>query len=618
MAYALNSTKFWWEADPDDVAAELFAHVEQLESDQQYIQQQHLAYAKLYSGREDMRGSMTGIVGNTSSQQITNNVISQVIDTATSVIAKNKPKIRILTSGADWADQRKAQKLEKFLWAEFNHREIYDIGPDVFRDACVYGTGALKIFAKHGKVCAERVPIDEIIVDEAHCANRKHPRELFHRRLVDRDELCGMFPDHEDLIERAGAKRRDWADYREVPAYKVVVIEGWKLPAAPGAPGRHVIAVETGVLLDKPWKKDTHQFALFRWNRFNGFYGKGIAEEISDIQLRLYQLDRFIQKCQDLIAVPRVFVDVQSKVLRMQLDNRIGAIIPYRGQPPTFYTPKALDSEIYNYRNDLAREAFERIGLNQGTAQAMVPTGVESAVAMREVSQRQDSRFSIQAQRYEEWYKEVGRKFIDCASELYHSGTTLKTNYAAKNLIETIDWKDVDMEEERFGMSVEAASIFSMSAAARLQSVTELAQVGVIGPQEMRRLLNHPDLEQSEAIANADQDDCDRVIGIMLEGEFDPPEPFQNLEFCLKRIQLAYLKARTDGAPEEILENFRTWISQARGIIDMGSQPAANAPMPEQGPIDPATAAQVAEQGIPVDPALQGLEAGVAPQMMLG
>jgi hypothetical protein len=322
----------------------------------------------------------------------------------------------------------------------------------------------------------------------------------------------------------------------------------------------------------------------FRWSRpLTGFYGQGIAEELLDVQVRLNQLNRFIQKCQDLIAVPRVFVDVASKTLKVQLDNKVGAIIPYRGKPPTFFTPQALSAEIYNERDRLVRDAFNRIGVSQLSAQSLKPAGLESAVALREFNDIEGQRFAIQAQRYEQWFKDLARKIIECGRDLYKRGKAPKTVYASRNLVEHIDWADVDMEEDRYALDIEAASILSMSPAARLQAVTELAQVGAIQQPEVRKLLRHPDLEHSDNIAYADFEDIEAVIEMLLDGKYEPPEPFQNLELGIRRCQLAMLKAKREGAPEDILENFRTWVSQAERELTMSQAPPAGAPpMPEE------------------------------------
>mgnify|MGYP006943419225 CR=1 FL=1 len=42
--------------------------------------------------------------------------------------------------------QKKAQRLTQYCDGMFNEASIYDAGPQVFIDGCVFGTGALRIF----------------------------------------------------------------------------------------------------------------------------------------------------------------------------------------------------------------------------------------------------------------------------------------------------------------------------------------------------------------------------------------------------------------------------------------------------------------------------------------
>jgi len=576
--------QFWFELEEEQVHLGVFAVAEEIEADQADLRRSWKKYARAYSNREEM-----GLDWHLDSSReldksfVTENVVKSVIDTAASIIAKNRVKVRILTNGAKFNDQRKARRLEKFVYGEMKFNDAWDLGPLVFRDACIFGTGVVKTFKKKKRVCFERRLISDILVDERAAIDGK-PRELFERRLVDKEVLKGMFPKFAEKIELA-AGREYWGG-ASVPKNQVVVIEGWRL----GPNGRHVICIENVCLHTEKYTDNDFPFVFFRWDGLpiSGFYGLGLARDLYGFQTRISQLNLFIQRCQDLIAVPRVFVDMASKLIKVQIDNKIGAIIPYRGKPPTFFTPQALNAEIYNYKEQLKRSAYEFAGISQLSAQSLKPAGLESAVALREYNDIETNRFVIQAQRYEKFFLDLGEQLIRCARGLYRSGTSVKAKFPNRGVIETIDWKDVDLDEDRFQIDIQPASLLSMSPSARLQAVTELAQVGQLDKAEVRYLLNHPDLEQSNSLAYADYVDITRTEEMLLDGEYRPPEPFQNLDLGLRRIQLLYLKVQNDhdDVPEEILENIRTWISQAKTLQEQ----AASAGMPAQ-PMDPAAAA---------------------------
>ena len=151
-------------------------------------------------------------------------------------------------------------------------------------------------------------------------------------------------------------------------------------------------------------------------------------------------------------------------------------------------------------------------------------------------------------------------------------------------MLEKIEWKDVDLEEDRFELDIQPASLLSMSPAARLQAVTELAQVGQLDKSEVRHLLNHPDLEASNNRATADFRMCQKIEEQLLNGDDVSPEPFYNLDLQLFRMQLMYQEVQIDydDVPEEILESIRTYISQLKSLQEQSVQAGVPPAAPDQ------------------------------------
>lgn len=577
----LREDACWYECS--EPGPEIFKVAQEIEADQSSLREGWKRFARAYSNRDEM-----GLDWDLNSSRdlesgfVTENVVKSVIDTAASIIAKNRVKVRVMTNGAKFLDQRKARRLEKFIYAEMKARDAWEVGPLVFRDACIFGTGVLKVYGKDKKVQIERRLISDIIVDERAAIDGK-PREMFERQLVDAEVLKALYPKKEEEIELA-MENRAWAG-KEIPKGMVVVLEAWR--TGPG--GKHVIAIENCTLSEKAFDGD-FPFIFFRWDGLpiSGFYGLGLARDLHGIQTRINQLNLFIQRCQDLIAVPRIFVDMSSKLLKVQINNKIGAIIPYRGKPPTFFTAQALNSEIYEYKEQLKRSAFEFAGISQMSAQSLKPAGLESAVALREFSDIETSRFVIQSQRYERMYTELGSMVVMIARDMYKGGTSMKVKFPNANVLEQIEWADVDMEEDRFALDIQPASLLSMSPSARLQAVTELAQVGQLDKAEVRYLLNHPDLEASNDIATSDYKMATKIEEQLMNGEDVVPEPFYNLELQLRRVQLLYQSVQVDfdDVPDDILENMRTYISQLKTMAEQAMQAGV-----EQAPADPAAGA---------------------------
>lgn len=588
----------WYKAGEADLAKAVFDLCEKLQGDQSELRENWKRYAQYYSNRREigLDFSTDGHL-DLNAARVPDNVVKSTIDTAASIIAKNQVKVRVLTNGACFTDQQNAKRAEKFVYGEMRYAKAFEIMPLIFRDSCVFGHGVLKVYVESGKLRLERVLISNILVDEANAING-NPRDIHERRLVDKDVLISLYPEYRNEIELA-AGREAFAN-EQIPRNHVIVVESHRLPNPDGSGGRHTICIEKAVLLDEKYKRERFPYVFYRWDGMplSGWYGLGLARLLQGYQDRIDELNDFIRKCQDLIAVPRVFVDFGSKLLKVQLNNQIGAIIPYRGKPPTFFTPQALTGEIYSYKDQLKRDALAEAGISQLSSQSLKPAGLESAVALREFSDIESNRFVVNAQRYE-------RAFLDLGEHIIELGPDISVGHDYDDAPEP-DWDELDLYENRFVLDIQAASLLSMTPAARLQAVTELAQVGQLDKAEIRYLLGHPDLERSASIAYADFNDIQRVEELLLEGEYESPEPFQNLELGIKRISLLYLKTRTEypDVPEQILEGMRTWVSQAEELITMAQAPQPGA-MPG-GPVPPGAGAMPGA----VEPPLAGGVAG--------
>ena len=518
------------------------------------------------------------------------------------MIARNRPKPTFQTDGADWSTKVRAKKLEKFVLGLYQKLDIYAQGVRVFRDATIFGTGCLMLYAEDGELHVERVPIDDVLADEREARDGK-PRQMHRRFFVDKEVLARLYPDNADSIRSCQSV---YAGSKLSQSNQVAVLESWRMPSQEGGDdGVHAICIRDACLHHEGWKGE-FPFIFFRWSEpIVGFYGQGLAELVTGIQLRINKLNRFIDRCQDLIAVPRVFMDIAGKVPKAHLSNEIGQVIPTRGGAKSvqFYTPPAVAPETYQRLQDLKRSAFELAGISQLSAQSKKPADLASGAALREYNDIESARFAIQAQNFEEFHMQIAARLVALAKETYKGDKTV--TFQARKFVQSIKWKDVDPEEDTFRIDIEAASIMSRTPAGRLDAALEMFQYGAINNDEFRRLLGHPDLEREMDIETANIEDIEATIEELVSGEFNPPEPTQDLEMGLKRIAMAERKARREGAPEDILEGFRTWLSQAGAMMKQAQPPTPPTP------IDPAT-------GMPMGPGMGEMPPAGGPAPMGG
>jgi hypothetical protein len=573
----------WWVTSPEELPNNVAAVVRTIEESQSSLRTHSLKYARLYANQELM-GFLTGGTVRASSDAFSNNrvtfnVVKATIDTVQAKIAKTKPKVQFLTEDGDWALKQRAQGLTQYMEGIYYDNKVYEKAQKAFIHACVFGTGCLKVYHEDGKIQIDNVFIEEIKVDDIEGAYGK-PRQLHQVKHISRDVLIGQFPEKtkEILSATSSDVTRGGTTYI---ADMLKVTESWHLPSSLDSnDGRHSISIEGCTLFDEEYKKSYFPFVFFRWSeRLAGFFGQGLAEELIGIQIEINKLLKTIQKAQHLMAVPRVAVDQSSKLSTAQINNEIGAIFKYAGNPPTFFTPTAMNAEVYNHLKWLIQSAFEVSGISQLSATGKKPAGLDAAVALREYQDIETERFMITAQRYEQMFLDLADIVIDISRDLYSRGQPLKIKVQTSKFIKTIDWKDIDLEDTQFVLKMFPVSLLPSTPAGRIQAVQELINAGFIGKEQALSLLDFPDLDRLESLETSALNLTEKQLYLITEeGKYSSPEPQQNLAICKQLAQQVYLKGKLNKLSEDRLELLLLYIDDTERLIKQTEVAAPEAP----------------------------------------
>lgn len=582
----------WWNADKGAVHKTVFAYVENVERQQFDLFNRFVQLEELYDPNTPNSTGQTGMDEAAAIGLVIENVIASNVDTVTAQIAATEIRPRFQTDEGDWSVQRTATRLEWYAEGLGKLLDVHRVCRRAFKEAAKKGTGIVKIYAdEFDEVKIEHVRVDDIIVDDAECRNGGKPRQL-HQRMCDcdREELKARFPEFELQIGRAQRaplwSGRNWAGYRPLQYDAIIAIESWRLPIGrkgkPGyVPGRHTIAIDGCDLVDEPWEKPHFPFACIVWSeRTTSWYGISLAERISGIQRALNKRNWQIDCGLDRGAVPTTYVDMADANLAIQSIDRIGTVVVTKGERPTTVIPPAVSAEVYQNRVDLKSAASEDSGVSRMASSAMKPAGIDSGVGMREYKDQTTQRFATQEADLQQLELDVYWHVLDVCKDLGEDApaVTRKAKFGARK----ITWADVDMGDVR--VQIAAASTLPRTPAGRYQTALEWAQAGVISTDEWRRLTKHPDLDRILSLYTQGMESVERDIEALEDGEIVVPEPFGNLQLMVRMGQMAYLRDRDLGAPEEVLEALRDYAVLA---AHMRSVAAANenaapgsAPMP--------------------------------------
>ena len=595
----------WWEdKNPDKAAALLLTSAAYLKETQAYRYRQTAVYARLY-GNQSLYSFAGSNVSKMDQQQglpqerPTFNLIQSVTDTLTSRIGQSRPQPRFLTDNGDYRQRNLAKKLNNFILGEFHQTNAYELATKVLRDALVTGTGIIHTFeTPDNKVGLERVLLTEMLIDPNE-AMYGEPRQLYRLKLIDRDVLMANFPKHKDKIAMASQAYPDnSADSSKTVSDLVMVVESWHLKSGEKATdGRHMMAMFSGSLLDEEYTKKDFPFTFVHYsNRLLGFWSQGIAEQLMGTQIELNSILYTISRAIKLVGVPRVFQEDGSKVMSAAHNNDIGVIVKYRGVKPSYEVAPCNAPELYAERDKLISYGYQQCGVSALQASSQKPQGLDSGEAIRSYDDISTDRFATLSRRYDDLFIDLAYKIFDKACDIAEETGKYQTVYPNKNGTKEIDLPKAGIElKEKLIIQCFTQSSLPKDPAGRLQKVTEMAQSGMITMQEARRLLDYPDLDQVETLANAGEERILKILDDIVESsKYTPPDPFMDLALAetltVQYINL-YMAANLEESKASKLRDFFNQIQTIKQAamppappMAPGGAPAPGQPTPQASP----------------------------------
>ncbi len=551
---------------------------------------------------------LEGLGGNTDRLRL--NVVKAAIDTITAKVGKMRPRPTFLTEGGDWSTQVKAKQLQRFMDGAYHASDTYELAMDAFRDAMVCGTAVFHPYAYGSCIRNERVPAWELFVERAD-AMYGTPRCLYRVKWVSTSQVHALYGNAAaeamaDPLTSVASSTRDEA----TAAGFVRVVEAWCLPCCEPDEigsyerrtnaanygrdramynGRHVLLVGEVPVADEDWACPEFPFVFLHWSKpVQGFWGDSAVTEVLGLQLEINKLLQFIQESMQKVAQPFVLIREDALVTPAEITNLIGQVLkvkdPNSGPLSEVIQVVAFNPvapAVMNHLWMLYSKAFEILGSNQLAASATAPPGLESGRALEQLAEEHSERFMAVSRHFEHVIGELmARQFIRCAKEI---DATLRSNGKSEGFVIRapngraaikLKWSDVSIDEDGYVIQVFPTSVLPTTPAARIQEVERLSAAGWISPSEARRLLNFPDMEASNDLATADEDNLMRQLEWMLErGEAMMPEPYQDLQNAVRVAQQAILRAMTDGVPEAHIDLVRDFITAAEALLKRTQTP---------------------------------------------
>ena len=533
------------------------------------------------------------------------NVVGKCVDTKTAHVFRNQVRAYWLTEGGTGADREKAEGMTRLTEAMFEASGLYGYpGFLICQDGQLFDGAVIKTVADvaNARVLNERCFPWEIYIpmEESRSGGG---RQFFHRQLVDRSVLAGMFPEYEQEIEDAPSAPDDWLlldGDNDQTSDLVCVWEAWHLPSTrldlkndavwgrdkngkfrsdvnTGHDGRHVICLEKATLLDRPWVYDHPPLARYLPQPDPlGAWSLSLPETLGGIQLELIKLGKRMQSLIHLHAVPLLAVSRGAKVNLQKLTNDHARIIETNGSPGSaiqYLTPQAVPNELFQRENELERIAMERAGIPDMMASGTKPPGIDHAPGMQHLADEASVRHTPAHRAWERMHVQCGINCMDAAREIAEHNPDFSALYGGEESMERIKIRDVDLGRDRVKFRAWPTNLLPSSPAAKVSNVVFMLQGGLLedtpAAARGRSLLNFPDtkgtfqnVNQTERAVNAILDKVE-AEGMSVE---TMPEPWDDAKLCQKLAGERIEKLKADEDDEDTIDALRQFAESARRL----------------------------------------------------
>jgi hypothetical protein len=532
-------------------------------------------------GGQATRGSMdrgTGVVS-----ESTWNQVRSVITTVSSQVSRSKPRARCVTTAGNWRQQQRAKKLTQLGDGLFSLNRVYEKTQTGFAQAGAWDVVGLESYKGKDRPELAVVRGYELLID-ANDGIDANPQTLYRRKFISRKVILKKYGDTEEKKEAIRDAAKEDPTHQGGRTDLIRVYEAWHLPSYKGAgDGRHVVAVkgEGGTLVDEEWTKTYHAIRLFCWDQaLSGPYGRSAAEVLLNNQIAINALLDRIARAQHLACVPRVGIQRGSKILKGEITNGIGSVIQFGSMPPVWWSPTALSPEVYQHLERHWAKGFEAYGVSPSLASGQKSAGTVSGEAIRESLDVQTARFAVLSQRWEQLHIDIFRAFVDIAREMYQDDPDRRIAAPGTELLDSIRWKDVDLEEDAYIIEPYPTSLLPTTPQGRIDRVKELVSEGIWSPKRGESALDDLDVEANMSAERSAEKEAEKLCEDMLQdGKYRTPDPAMDLATCL-RVGSQYRAAGELGnVPEKHLDQLYKWLDDV-AALQAQIKPPAPAPMP--------------------------------------
>ena len=597
----------WWRATARELCDELNARVKLLELTTNDAREDGLLFINVATNfNPSGQGAYGALYSFSGAKKVRRNLCAAGINLAASLVTASRTLPSYQTSGADWKTRRISEERARVIHAQMIQLGAFSLGDQAFADSALCGTGVTMgiVDPETGRPKLVRALPNSVLVD---ASEGRDPRSLYWIHFIPRETLREHYAKR-DLADSAGPSESDWSTYCLTRADKtadlVRIVEAWHLPVGERA-GRHVIAASNTVIADEEWTSPRFPAAVMRYeDRPFGWYGQGLVERLMPAQLRISELQKVLDRCQDLGSNAVYLVEQNSNVSVDRISNMPGQVYTYQGTAPQLVTWSGTLTDIAQQIDQTWAQALEQQGLNPAMAAGGLPQkSLNSGRAVRAADDVVTRSMLTCIRRLEFYYLQVAQLIVDLNDMVVGTDPAYQvTGYSTSGRIQflrTSKWAELGLDDCDARLTVLPMSALPSTLQARLATITELISEGYVSRAQAVALQEMPDVDAWQDSETAQDDLIQHQIDNMLDGNPELPVPYQDYALAVDQVTRSYLIQYRTGAPPETLDLFKAYLAYAQGELDKLAAAKAPAPTNDLAPAalnDEAAAAVQATQ----------------------
>jgi hypothetical protein len=621
----------WWDKDARNKHDLAFQWRQQVAMDTATLRTDTRLFVQLVSnfnptGNEEFDYAVRSAFPN----KIRDSIVSAGCDTAVSLISQARTAPQYLTTAAEWATSRIAERKSRVIQGQFYDLGVFQLAARAFRAACEGGTGYIAgCVGPDGMPRIERCLHNEVYVDPED-GRYGNPRRMGRIKFVPRDELMGEYKGDSAALaairSAKGPTNRDHLDFFlrvKGQADVVAVFECWSLPTVDGGDdGLYLKCISNYTLVEKKHKKRRHRIVRFvGWLRDQGYYGQSLTERMLGAQLRLCEIDDYVAASQRLGSNAKTIVWRNSGVNADDVTNAACQVLEVNegSTPPQLLVSSATPPDLADQRREIKQDAYDAQGFGDNTVTGDVNKGLSSGRAVQVADDVKVRRFIEAARLLEGDASQAATTgymgLVKLIEDLNDDCADLDPEYAPKaryksgrrTWLKTSKWADLQkLSENDATCQLFPISAQATTAASKYETVDNWIARGFVSKPMAMDLLGFPDVEAFEQTDNADLDLTMEQIDNLIDVEDARedmllPMPEQDLDLAAYWVSKAMKVAYRLAAPDEVIARFDRYLAYVRELK----------PPPAPQPLAPAAldpmAAAAAAAAAPVSPGPVGL-----------